>query len=91
MTELDAADILINFKREKLEGNEIPEAAAEVAEAIDLAVEALEIAAPFVPVKFEHGRCVEYKCPNCYGAIIDGEDDFCRLCGQSLDWSKVRR
>ncbi len=84
MTELEAIDVLVRFKQNNL----IPR---EVSEAIDVAADSLEIAAPLEPVIFRAGHRVAYKCPNCYGAIIDGEDDFCRLCGQSLDWSKVRR
>lgn len=84
MTELDAIDILVRFKQDNL----IPR---KVSEAIDVAADALEIAAPLEPVVFRSGYFVVYKCPNCYCDIIDGKDDFCRICGQSLDWSKVRR
>lgn len=59
------------------------------ANALDLAIEALQKTVPMKPKKFEsvpHARCP--KCNNAIKIFFDAHEyHYCLYCGQRIDWS----
>jgi hypothetical protein len=73
---------------------------AEEAEAIGIAVKAVEKMIPKKLIRIDCGGILDVKCPNC-GKIIGNRynflaskptrrynKDFCADCGQAIDWSE---
>lgn len=56
-------------------------------EALDTAIEALEKQLPMKPNATGY-NLIHYKCPKCK-TIVPIQADYCKVCGQRLDWSEV--
>lgn len=68
------------------------------AEALDVAIKALEKQIPRQPIPIDYEKYIDvidnarflrgaYWCPNCKHVVKSGS--FCKDCGQKLDWSDV--
>lgn len=75
MTYEEAIKILTEIKPIPIDGFKI------IAEAYDLAIEALEKQIPKKPY-WEYGGC---HCKSC-GLDVLSDEHFCPLCGQAIDW-----
>ena len=75
MTYEEAIKILTELKPIPIDGFKI------IAEAYDLAIEALEKQTPKKPY-WEYGGC---HCKSC-GLDVLSDEYFCPLCGQAIDW-----
>lgn len=75
MTYEEAIKILTELKPIPVDGFKI------IAEAYDLAIEALEKQIPKKPY-WEYGG---YHCKSC-GIDVLSDEYFCPLCGQAIDW-----
>ncbi len=51
------------------------------------AIEALEKQLPMKPNAAGY-NLIHYKCPKCK-TIVPIQADYCKVCGQRLDWSEV--
>ena len=60
----------------------------DYAEAIEVAVEALEKQIPKKPIKSDREirYCEVFKCPNCSFEFSGRVSKYCYRCGQALDW-----
>ena len=76
MTHEGAIKILTELKPIPVDGFKI------IAEAYDLAIDALEKQIPKKPY-WEHGV---WHCKSC-GLYIFSDEYFCPVCGQAIDWS----
>ena len=75
MTNEEAIKILTELKPIPVDGFKI------IAEAYDLAIDALEKQMPKKPY-WEYGGC---HCKSC-GLDVLSDEYFCPLCGQAIDW-----
>lgn len=89
MTEQEAIRRIKNHN--EIHSRKEPFHAIKIAEALEMAVEALENRIPKKPM--HSGGSVFYVCPNCYKLIRKNEHSHgkidiphCKWCGQALDW-----
>lgn len=58
--------------------------------AVEIAIQALEKQIPQepMPVISDDNEFICMICPSCQKVAVERNDNFCRICGQAIDWGK---